>query len=726
MNQAAQIEQTAYHSLVQTDKDDVHSLNFLVKGVHCALCIQKIESALQEHKNVSYVRLNFSTGCLSVKWTGDAAEADAFAAEVARLGYQVFPYNPEIEKSTEEQEGRFLLLCLGVAGFAMGNLMLLSVGLWATDDITMGMNTRLLMHWISGLIAIPVVVFSGRPFFKSAWAALKNRHTNMDVPISLALILATGMSIFETLDHGTHVYFDSAVMLMFFLLIGRYLDFRARRQAKGAAHDLLQTLAGFATVVEGANTRKILIRDLKPDMIVQVALGERIPVDGVALSGDTTVDTALVTGETMPRDVHVDDELYSGMVNLSAPLRLRVAKAAEDSLLADIVRLLEKAEQANAAYVRLADRAARLYTPFVHSLALLAFILWWAVLGALWQDALLIAVTVLIITCPCALGLAVPVVQVLATGQLMKRNILVKSGDALERLAKIDVAVFDKTGTLTIGKPALQMDGFAPKNLQIAASLAAQSAHPLSKAISVAYTGDLLPVDQVKEYAGKGLEAKISGDQIKLGSLKWCGQDVPSESVYPQICLMINGQVAQIFTFKDQIKADAVDAISALKALGIKPILLSGDRSAVVTHVAADVGIDTFYAEQTPVDKTALIHELKDAGHNVLMVGDGLNDAPVLASAAISMAPGSAVDITQNAADIIFMGEHMQPVIDAYKHARFTQKLVKQNFGLAIAYNCIAVPFAFMGYVTPMIAAICMSASSLLVIINSYRLKLLS
>ncbi|MAH05855.1 MAG: heavy metal translocating P-type ATPase [Alphaproteobacteria bacterium] len=718
-----QINNNAYESLTHTDETGSHNLNILVKGVHCALCIQKIETTIRAYDDVSYVRLNFSTGSLNIKWAGDTELADDFARAVEKLGYQVFPYNPEIEKNTEEQESRFLLLCLGVAGFAMGNLMLLSVGLWATDEITMGMNTRSLMHWISALIAIPVVMFSGRPFFRSAWAALKNGTTNMDVPISLALILATGMSIFETLNHGTHVYFDSAVMLMFFLLIGRYLDFRARRQAKGAAHDLLQTLNGFATVVEGTHTRQMLIREIQPDMIVSVAVGEKIPVDSMIIDGESTVDTALVTGETMPRDVKTGDDLYAGMVNLSTPLRLRVAKAAEDSLLADIVRLLEKAEQSNAAYVRLADKAARLYTPVVHFLALSAFILWAFLLGAAWQDALLIAVTVLIITCPCALGLAVPVVQVLATGQLMKRNVLVKSGDALERLAKIDVAVFDKTGTLTLGKPVLQDDDYTPKHMQFAASLAAHSAHPLSKALSDAYDGELIDVSDLKEHAGQGLSAIIDGHAIKLGSLKYCGLAEQSDNMYPQIALLIDGARADVFTFKDHIKDDAKDITATLKTQNIQPILLSGDRASVAQHVAEKIGIDTVYAEQSPVEKTEIINRLKAEGHNVLMVGDGLNDAPVLANANVSMAPGSAVDITQNAADIVFMGDQLAPIWNAYKDAVMAQKMVKQNFALAIAYNCIAVPFAFMGHVTPMIAAICMSASSLLVIINSYRLK---
>lgn len=705
-----------------------HEINFLVRGVHCAMCIQKIESGIKTEDDVIYTRLNFSTGRLNISWSGDAARANDFAAIIENLGYGVHPYDPETEKNTDDAQNRFLLMCLGIAGFAMGNIMLLSVGLWVTDAETMGGATRDLLHWVSALIAIPAILFSGRPFFRSALSVLKQGQTNMDVPISIALILATGMSLFETAQSGEHVYFDSAVMLMFFLLVGRYLDYRARRNAKSAATDLLQTLSGFATVITPDGHKRVLIRDLTENMQVFVAAGEKIPVDGIIDRGQSTIDTSLITGETLPRDAAPGDHVYGGTINQSAPLYITVTKAAQDSLLADIVRLMERAEQGQAKYVRLADRAAKLYTPVVHFLAFIAFITWFGFWGAQWQDALLIAVTVLIITCPCALGLAVPVVQVLANGSLMRRGILVKSGDALEKLAKIDTVLFDKTGTLTLGEPSL-IGTYDIEALRIASSLASHSRHPLSIALA-RHASDsdnsTIRFDHVTEHAGSGLEAELNGKTVRLGKRSWCGDANARTNENTELWLNIDGQIQGCFSFEDSLKTDAKDVVQTLIKDGFDPILISGDRHDVVAKTAKELGITSFYADQTPTQKHDILQGLKDNGKTILMVGDGLNDAPVLAAADISIAPGSAVDMAQNAADIIVMGEKLHPVYEVYKTAKKSNRLVQENFVLAVIYNCIAIPLAFAGLVTPMIAALAMSGSSLLVIVNSYRLKLRS
>ncbi|MCB9964868.1 MAG: cadmium-translocating P-type ATPase [Rhodospirillales bacterium] len=718
------VDFSGYEGLVKPAGEGRYALSLLIGGVHCAACIQKIESTLLQDPRIEQARLNFTTGRLQIIWTGPAAAAGHFAAQVANLGYTVAPYSTESEKGEAEREDRFLLLCLGVAGFAMGNIMLLSVGLWSTSTETMGLATRELMNWVSALIGIPTIAFSGRPFFRSAWGALKNRQTNMDVPISLALLLATGMSIFEMLHDGEHVYFDSAVMLTFFLLVGRYLDFRARRTAKSAALDLMSTLSGFANILEQGKSRRVPIRDLREGMVVSVAVGEKFPVDGVVTSGHSTVDTSLVTGETVPRTVAEGTDVYAGTLNLSAPVLVTVAKAAQDSLLADIVRLMEKAEQGQAKYVRLADRAARLYTPVVHTLAAAAFVLWWGVLGAAWQDALMIAVTVLIITCPCALGLAVPVVQVLASGRLMKKGIMLKSGDALERLAGIDTVIVDKTGTLTLGRPQLQGD-YLPEILQLAASLATQSRHPLARAIVSAWDGNLVPVEAVQEHQGKGLSALYQGHEIRLGSRNWCGDPAAAQQNDLELWLAPgNGQKPVRFIFEDHLRTDAVETIAVLQKKGIRPVLLSGDRTHVAERIAAACHIDDVKGDQTPPQKYAYLQALKAQGHHVLMIGDGLNDAPALAGADVSMAPGTAIDMAQNAADIVFMGDQFKPVLQAYDIATRTQQLVKSNFALAVIYNAIAIPLAFAGVVTPLIAALAMSGSSLLVIANSFRLYL--
>ncbi len=714
-----------YEHLAQRANDGELSLSILVSGVHCAACIQKIESSLSKEQDVSGVRLNFSTKRLSISWVGDKERANDFVRAVEGLGYGVKPFTTDHAKDAIRYQERLLLMCLGVAGFAMGNVMLLSVGLWSTSAETMGMATRDFMHWIAAAIAIPTIMFSGRPFFKSAFKALKTGNTNMDVPISLALILATAMSLYETINHGEHVYFDSAVMLMFFLLIGRYLDMRAKGVAQASADELLSSLSDFASVVKNGSTHRVPIRDLREGMLVRVSTGEAFPVDGVIHEGKTSVDTALITGETMPRDVNVGDAVYAGTVNLSASITMTVERAADDSLLADIVRLMEQATQGQAHYVRLADKAARLYTPVVHSMAAIAFIGWWGFGGMVAQDALMISITVLIITCPCALGLAVPVVQVLASGRLLKNGVLVKSGDALERLAKVDTVLLDKTGTLTMGRPVLQGE-YNMQDMQRAASLAAHSAHPLSRSLCDAYDGEVLPVSSVDEFAGQGLSAVIDGQTVKLGSRSWCGDQNAAPSGCSELWLSVQGAPPVMFAFNDDLRVDTIDIIAALKNKGLRSIILSGDRNNVVERVSKICGIDEYYGEQTPPQKFEIMEDMQSQGAHVLMIGDGLNDAPTLAGADVSMAPGTAIDMAQNAADIVFMGDKLHPVYETYKIAVQTQTLVKQNFMLAVLYNIIAVPMALMGVVTPLIAALAMSGSSLLVIGNSFRLKVKS
>jgi len=710
-----------YDAYVRTD-NLIQSLRLKVTGVYCAGCIQKIESTLNDLNGVQKCRLNFTTGALIIDWQGKISRANDFVQYIIDLGYEVAPYQDGDKTIT--QKNNFLLMCMGVSGFAAGNIMLLSFGLWITDQNTMGDATRDFLHLISALIAIPAILFSGRPFFKSAWSALKHKYTNMDVPISLALILATGMSVHELMRGGEHVYFDSALMLCFFLLIGRYLDFKARANARSAATDLMSALSGFATIMDGKKTRKIPTRDVLPDMIVIVAMGEKIPVDGVIENGETDIDTSLVTGETLPRHATKGTDVFAGTLNLSATIAVRVIKESRDSLLSDIVHLMEQAELGQATYARLADRAAKFYTPMVHTLAITAFLLWFFVVGIVWQDALMIAVTVLIITCPCALGLAVPVAQVLSTGQLLRQKIMVKSGDALERLAKIDYIFFDKTGTLTNAKPTLIGD-HRQDDLQFAASIASHSHHPLSQSIAQSYDGDLFSIDDVIEIAGQGLKGRYKGKNILLGNSKLLNINQANDDLM-SLYLSIDGATPILFQFENSLRRDAKPVLKNLKNKNLKLALLSGDRCSVVKNIAKDLNFDEMHGDLNPAEKYKYLENAKAQNRTVLMVGDGLNDAPVLAGSDVSMAPGTAIGLAQNAADIVFMGDDLNPVDIAHTMAIRTQNIVKQNFTIAVLYNMVAIPMAFMGLVTPMIAAIAMSGSSILVIANSFRLKLKS
>ena len=715
-----------------------NQLNLLVDGMHCPSCVAIIESALKKQPSITTARLNLSTKRLNVVWKGAQTLGDEWVRLINSMGYRAVPFDPETSESFEQQEEKSLLRALAVAGFASGNLMLFSIPMWVSDGVEMGAITRNTFQWVQVLIAIPAIIYAGMPFYKSAWKALKEYRTNMDVPISVAVILSTIMSLFEIINHGKHAYLDSGVMLLFFLLIGRYLEARAKGKARGAAHDLLQMMTGFATVLHDDGTSEIIpLSEIKEGMKLLIAAGEKIGADGEIISGVSEIDTSLITGETMPQKVEMHAKLFAGTMNISAPITMLVTKAGQRSLLAEIIRLMENAEQSQAKYVTLADKISGWYTPLVHILAAGTFLGWWLFMGAAWQVSLLYAATVLIITCPCALGLAVPVVQILASGKLMRSGILLKSGSALERLAEITAVVFDKTGTLTVGKPEIscQLSAVSGQDLKLAASLAAHSKHPLSQAICRAYDGELLPLE-VNEIAGSGLEAVYQGKMVRLGKQEFV---IPAKAgILSQeqdshlrgndnsleLWLAIENAPPTRFTFADKLRVDAAEIVTNLHKSGIKTILLSGDRAEVVAKTAAEVGIDEAIPALSPLEKVDYLQKLKDKNEKILMVGDGLNDAPSLASAYISMSPASAMDITQNAADIVFQGDKLKPVLTAWNIAKFSQVLVKQNFALAILYNAIAIPMAIMGYVTPLIAAIAMSSSSLIVIANAMRLNL--
>ena len=603
---------------------------------------------------------------------------------------------------------------LAIAGFASGNVMMLSVSVWSGADA----GTRDLFHWLSALIALPALAYSGRVFFRSAWQALKHRRTNMDVPISIGVLLAAGMSLYETAIHGPHAYFDAAISLVFFLLIGRTLDHMMRRKARSAVDGLERLAARGAFVMRPDGTQDYVpLRDLVPGMTIQLAAGDRVPVDGSVVAGRSEIDGSLVTGESVPQPVAEGARLQAGTLNLTGPLTVQLTASAQDSFLAEMTRLMAAAESARSTYRRIADRTARLYAPVVHATALLAFTGWMIASGDA-HRAITIAIAVLIITCPCALGLAVPMVQVVAARRLFEHGMMIKDGGALERLAEIDRVVFDKTGTLTEGDPVLvDREKLDPSALAIAAAIAARSRHPYSRALAAAVPTQLAVSDAV-EHPGSGIEARIDNDVYRLGRAAWALS--LNRDAVEGVVLARNGQCLARFSFADRLRAGTQDAITALREMRIPAEIVSGDSEPSVRRVADQLGIE-HVSGVLPQQKTARVAA---AGRKVLMVGDGLNDAPALAAAHASMAPSNAADIGRNAADIVFLRPSLLAVPQAIAVARHARDLVRPNLALAIGYNLLAVPIAVLGHVTPLVAAIAMSASSIVVVANALRLAI--
>jgi len=704
------------------DSDGALALHAFVEGIHCGGCVAKIERVLAAHPAVLSARVNLSTRRLVLKWRGAEAIADVLLALIAAIGFKAVPFDPLRLAQADRAAQSDLLRALAVAGFAAANVMLLSLAIWAGRAEGMDPATRAMLHWFSGLIALPALIYSIRPFVHSAWRALRARTLNMDVPIVVGIALTAGMSLFETINAGDHAYFDSAISLVFFLLLGRYLDLRARGQARGAAERLLALTARAVTVLAKDGTSMMVAAgQVEPGAVVLVAPGERIGVDGVVAFGKSEIDSSIITGESVPASVQPGDAVFAGAVNLGAALRVTTLAAGESTLLAEIVRLMEAAEQRKSRYIALADRVSRLYAPVVHLLALLTFGGWWLA-GASWDSAMVNAIAVLIVTCPCALGLAVPAVQVIATGQLMRRGILLKSDTALERLATVDTVVFDKTGTLTLGRPALVApERHDPAALQLAAGMAGNSTHPLARALCRAAPRARL-LDAVRETPGAGLSLDTPEGEIRLGSRTWCGvaSDVPDAGM--ELWLKRPGHAPRRFTFADDLRPDATDVVATLKRQGYAVKVISGDRRPAVAAIAAMLGVEDWQAETGPVGKSAILAQLAAAGRKVLMVGDGLNDAPALAAAHVSLSPSTAADISQTAADAIFQGAELGAVTELLATANKARRLVRQNIGAAIAYNLVAVPIAVLGLLTPFLAAIAMSSSSLGVVGNALRL----
>lgn len=703
---------------LRQDADGATAFDIVVKGAHCANCIAKIERGVGAIAGVDAARLNLSTGKLHVRWRGAVAPA-LILNRVCSLGYEAQPYDAPEVLDAEEKEGRDLLHALAVAGFGAVFVIGLTDAVWY-GGADMSARLRDTFFWLAGAVSIPLTLYASVPFFRSAWKSLSHRQTNMDVPISLAIVLSLALSVYVTATHGEDTYFDAAIMLALLLLVGRYLDFRLRDRARGAARHLLALQSALARRLKPDGAIEIVAGgDLIPGDRVLLASGERAPVDGVILSNDTEVDVSLVTGESAPVTAAKGMAVRAGSIVVGAPVTIMVTARVENSLVADLARLLEAGQQRRSVYVRMADRAAKAYVPFVTGLSLIVFA-GWLIAGASLALAITNAITVLIITCPCALGLAVPAVQIVATGRLFERGVFVKSGDALERLAEIDTAVFDKTGTLTFGAPQLANAQDIPRDvLAAAAMLARASNHPLAKALASA-AGEGPLAANIRETAGAGLEAEVNGVQQRLGSAVWCGASSAGQS--SELWFRNGEQTPVQFRFHDEIRPETSALIANLKARGIAIHMLTGDREAVAADLAAKAGIDNWQAEIDPKAKAAYLERLRAVGRKVLMVGDGINDAGALALAHVSIAPGTAADVSQRAADMILRGNSLSPIVEAVDVARKARRLVNQNFALAVLYNIVAIPMAAFGIATPLIAAACMAGSSLIVTINALRL----
>ena len=674
------------------------TLDLYLPGIHCGGCIAGVERTLRAIPGVRDARVNLTRKRVTV--SAATPEPTLWIDRLAGAGYEAH----EADAGPVTRPGDDLIVPLGVAGFAMMNVMLLSVAVWSGADAA----TRDMMHWISAAIALPATAFAARPFFRAALAALRRGRLVMDTPISLAIGLACGLSLYETMMGGEEAYFDAALSLTFFLLAGRVLDQRMRRAVRSAASDLAALEPSRVMRIEGGATVSRPLAEIAVGDALRLSAGARVPVDGVLTGTGAQIDRSALTGESEPLDLSDGAQVIAGDILLSGPVTVTARAVGEDTTLRRMARLVATAENARGRYAGLAERAAAIYTPAVHIIAAATFAVWLWLTGDV-RQSLGIAIATLIITCPCALGLAIPAVSAAATGALYRRGCLVKSETGLERLAEIDTVIFDKTGTLTrqalIVPPGL--DAWAQGVLR---SLAEASDHPLARQLRGSLSGVVpVPLDDVRETPGQGIAARADGVPVALEA-----------SADRRGSVLRLGPVSHALDRREEIVDGGLALVDALRARGLSLGLLSGDAEDRATTMAARLGIERVWAEVGPEGKARILTALRAEGARVLMVGDGLNDAAALASAHASIAPGGALDISRNAADVV-LTTSVARVAEVVARARAARARMIENLLIAALYNAVAIPLAVTGHASPLLAAAAMSTSSILVTLNALR-----
>ncbi|PWJ22456.1 heavy metal translocating P-type ATPase [Jannaschia seohaensis] len=675
-------------------------IHLSLPGIHCAGCIAGVERTLGALPGVRAARVNLGRRRARVVVDPGTGAGPALTA-LAAAGYEAQELD-EAALDTGDAAGRMLLARIAVAGFAMMNVMALSVAVWSGA----GEATRALFHWAAAAIALPALAFAAVPFFTSAWGALRAGRLNMDVPIALAIALAGTTSLVETiLDSGADTWFDAALSLTFFLLAGRYLDHRARATARSAAAELTALELPRATRLEGDRRVTVAVADIRPGDRIALAVGARAPVDGVAEAA-CRLDRSALTGEADPVEIQPGDAVCAGETVLGAPLVLRATARAEDSTLRRLARLVEVAETGRHRYQGWADWAAKLYAPLVHGLSAVAFVAWWVATGSV-GTAIAVATAVLIITCPCALGLAVPAVTASMTGRLFRAGVLLKSATALERLAEVDTVLLDKTGTLTTGR--LEAPDLDPAAAAVARALAEASDHPVSRAVAHALQDHAAaPLTDLREVPGEGMHGLWDGAPAFLGR----GPD-GTELRLPDRTLPL--------ATREELRPGAAEAVAALRAQGLSVHLVTGDHARRAAALAARLDLDEVHSGIAPEEKAALVAEFAARGARVLMVGDGINDAAALAAAHASLAPATALDAARVAADGVLLAADLRILPETLSTAKRAARRIRQNLAIAAGYNCVAIPVALSGLAGPLAAAIAMSTSSVTVVANAVR-----
>ncbi len=721
-----------------TEAATVWDSHVVIEGMHCAACAFTVEEALMSVPGVRSAEVNAATHRAKVVWSQEEVLPSQWMAAISRVGYGALPAADSSLRQTRHAETRLALWRWLVAGFCMMQVMMYAYPAYVAGegDITPDMVN--LLRWASWVLTLPVVFFACGPFFRNALRDLRLRQISMDLPVALGMAITFLLSSAATFEpngmFGSEVYFDSLTMFVFFLLTGRWLELRVRDRTAGALETLMNRLPdSVERQLPSGDFERVAVRRLLAGDVIRVLPAESFPADGVILQGETLADEALLTGESRPQPRAVGDTVVAGSHNLMSAVWVRVDQVGENTQFSQIVSLMENASLQKPRLAQLADRVAKPFLVGVLVMAALAAAWWWPTNPS---HALMVAVAVLVVTCPCALSLATPAAMLAAAGNLARHGVLVRNLQALESLATVDTLIFDKTGTLTQDGQRITetwiAEGSTPADaLQLAAALARHSLHPLSRAVVRASeeTGTPLVLDalDVQEVIGQGLVGQVgaSGEVFRLGSAAFCSpkdKGIPVEALVCQVHLCTELAWVASWQLSEDVRSDASQTVALLQGLGVRVWLLSGDRPEAVAQVAQEVGVTHALGACTPTDKLMHLQAAQAQGARVAMVGDGLNDGPVLAGAHVSMAFGNAVPLAQSKSDLVLMGGSLLVVAQSVSLARQTLRVVKQNLVWAATYNAVCVPLAALGWLPAWLAGLGMALSSLWVVVNALRL----
>lgn len=713
--------QIDYISNIHHQEDNSFSITMMVEGLNCGACIWVIENSMKKQQKIKSARVNLSTKRLLLEWTGKKKDIQTYVNVIHNLGYKLIPYDPMTHNQKEENIKEDMLKRLAVAAFGFLQSMMVTIIVWAGHwNLEQMTYTQHIMHIITAFISIPCIIYSIRPFVQSAYYGLKNRIVNMDLSVVTAIVITIVISIAESYKNAEYTHFDSTLMLLFFLLIGRYGDISIRSKIGYQAMKLLISQPKAAYVESNGKLVLTHTSKVKVNDIIIVSIGDKIPLDGIIIEGDTFIDKSIITGETLPVKTSIGDLVYAGSINTAYNIKIRVTKLAKNSLISEMAELIEIASKQKSKFLQISDKVALLYTPFVIVSSVLTFLYW--AHSSSHVIALMNAASVLLITCPCALVLAVPAAYITASSKLMENGILLKNPSALEKITQLSTVFLDKTGTLTNGTPSwLNKDDFSKNEISIIKSLTEVSKHPLCKSVqkSLIMEDKNIDISSVQEHTGKGIIGIYKFEKIKLGNRNFVNtSNNNTNDNYMEMWLSI-GKNKKRLIFNDELRDGAKELISYLREKYKEISILSGDRNETVEYIAKNLGIKSFHSQLLPNEKHDII---KNTIGLSLMIGDGINDSAAMKLSHCCMSPNTGIDITQCVADIIYTGK-LQDIAFTIETARKTHSIVKQNILISLLYNFTTIPFAALGHITPALAAVFMCISSITVIFNALRIK---